>query len=381
METETSRDTHGAGRVTPNASQTGITTTKEGSTIQKSEVQIGTLNISGIAFSYRGKYLKTEEELLKINPGEKLREVVEMIKAQGISPMTLTDTHLSREGMDDVSKYLQQEGLSGGGIAAKKERQHEGTEYSARKRAGIYYVWDPTKISVADIEEIYDSRVARASIHVLDSGKEMEIYGVYMPVRENKADKTEEIWEVLTQKITERGTRYFIVNGDFNAETEAWIHKTGRTQKEEDVIYQGILEDINLIASVTEDFTFERAQTQIDNILIPIELVHNLKEAHVTTGVREKDHKLVVATLAWEMKGGKGECRPTGRHTDKFQETHWLKYERILQEKANRIRQEIEGKKPSDKLRMIHKELIQAAAEVAGEAPGKTWTGEGETNG
>eukprot|EP00965_Chrysotila_dentata_P041704 1382916-Pleurochrysis_carterae.AAC.1 len=128
-----------------------------------------------------------------------------------------------------------------------------------------------------------------------------------MPVRENKAEKTEEIWEALTQKITERGTRNFIVNGDFNAETEAWINKTGRTQKEEDVIYQGVLEDLNLVACVTEDHTFERAQTQIDNILIPIELVHNLKEAHVTTGVREKDHKLVIAALAWEMKGGKGE--------------------------------------------------------------------------
>eukprot|EP00965_Chrysotila_dentata_P074609 2464370-Pleurochrysis_carterae.AAC.2 len=28
------------------------------------EIQIGTLNISGIAYGYRGKYMKTEEELL-----------------------------------------------------------------------------------------------------------------------------------------------------------------------------------------------------------------------------------------------------------------------------------------------------------------------------
>eukprot|EP00965_Chrysotila_dentata_P030144 1003765-Pleurochrysis_carterae.AAC.1 len=259
--------------------------------------------------------------------------------------------------------------------------QSESMEYSARKRAGIYYVWDPTKISVAGVEEVYAGRVARVSIQALDSGKEMEIYGVYMPVRENKAEKTEEIWEALTQKIMERGTRNFIVNGDFNAETEAWINKTGRTQKEEDIIYQGILEDINLVASVTEDYTFERSQTQIDNILIPIELVHNLKEAHVTTGVRGKDHKLVIATLAWEMKGGKGGCRPTRRHTDKFQEAHWLKYECILQERTNRIQKDIDGKKPSVKLRMIHKELTIAAAEVAGETPGKRWIGEEEPEG
>eukprot|EP00965_Chrysotila_dentata_P041610 1379725-Pleurochrysis_carterae.AAC.1 len=215
-----------------------------------------------------------------------------MIKAQGISLMTLTDTHLSQEGMDEVGKFLRQEGLGGGGIAAKKEMHAEGTEYSARKRAGIYYVWDPTKISVAGIEEVYAGRVARVSIQVLDSGKEIEIYGVYMPVRENKAEKTEEIWEALTGKIAERGTRNFIINGDFNAGTEAWINKTGRIPKEEDIIYQGILEDTNLIASITEDYTFERAQTQIDNILIPVEIIHNLKEAHVTTGVREKDHRL-----------------------------------------------------------------------------------------
>eukprot|EP00965_Chrysotila_dentata_P113170 3739531-Pleurochrysis_carterae.AAC.1 len=94
------------------------------------------------------------------------------------------------------------------------------------------------------------------------------------------------------QDITVRGNRNFIVNGDFNAETETWINRTGKTQKEEDVIYQGVIEDLNLAASIPEDYTFERAQTQIDNILLPIELIHNLKEAHVTTRVREKDHKL-----------------------------------------------------------------------------------------
>eukprot|EP00965_Chrysotila_dentata_P149304 4930967-Pleurochrysis_carterae.AAC.1 len=189
------------------------------------------------------------------------------MKTQGVSLMTLTDTHLSQEGMTEVGKFLQQEGLEGGGIAAKRERQNEGWEFSARRRAGIYYIWDPTKLTVHGIEEVYTSRVARACIRVIDSGKEITVYGVYMPVRDNKAEKTEEIWEALTQDITEGGTRNFIVNGDFNAETEAWISKSGKTQKEEDVIYQGILEDLNLVASITEDYTFERAQTQIDNIL------------------------------------------------------------------------------------------------------------------
>eukprot|EP00965_Chrysotila_dentata_P213544 6187681-Pleurochrysis_carterae.AAC.2 len=179
----------------------------------------------------------------------------------------------------------------------------------------------------------------------------------------------------------DRGTRNFIVNGDFNAETEAWINRTGRIQKEEEVIFQGILEDLNLVTSVTEDYTFERAQTQIDNILVPIELIHNLKEAHVTTGVREKDHKLVIATLAWEMKGGKGESRPTRRHTDKFQEIHWLQYERILQERANMIQEKLGNKRPRDKLRRIHEELTKTAAEVAGEATEMKEAGEGEVDG
>eukprot|EP00965_Chrysotila_dentata_P016924 561183-Pleurochrysis_carterae.AAC.1 len=254
-------------------------------------------------------------------------------------------------------------------------------DYSARRRAGIYYVWDPTKITVHGIEEIYTSRVARASIQVLDSGKEIEVYGVYMPVRDNKAEKTEEIWEALTQNITERGTRNFIINGDFNAETEAWINRHEKIQKEEDVIYQGFLEDLNMVASITEDYTFERAKTQIDNILVPIELIHNLKEAHVTTGVREKDHTLVIAALAWEMKGGKGELRPTKRYTDKFQEKHWFAYERILQERASEIQEKMGNKRPSDKLRIIHQELTKAAAEVGGEVTEMTGAGERETDG
>eukprot|EP00965_Chrysotila_dentata_P187188 6171976-Pleurochrysis_carterae.AAC.1 len=191
------------------------------------------MNISGISYGYRGRYMKTEEELLKIRPGDNLQEVTEIMKTQG-------------------------EELGGGEIAAKQEMM-EGMEYSARRRAGIYFVWDPTKLAVEGIEEVYASRVARVSIHVLDSGKELEIHGVYMPVRNNKAERTREIWETIMQDITNRGTRNFIINGDFNAETEAWISKNGRSQKEEDVVYQGVIENVNLVASVTKDYTFEKA--------------------------------------------------------------------------------------------------------------------------
>eukprot|EP00965_Chrysotila_dentata_P194811 6176598-Pleurochrysis_carterae.AAC.2 len=68
------------------------------------------------------------------------------------------------------------------------------------------------------------------------------------------------------------------------------------------------------------------------------------------------------------MKGGKGDCRPTRRNTDKIQETHWLKYERTLQERAHMIQEKLGSKKPSDKLRIIQSELTKAAAEVAGHA-------------
>eukprot|EP00965_Chrysotila_dentata_P064407 2134672-Pleurochrysis_carterae.AAC.1 len=71
-----------------------------------------------------------------------------------------------------------------------------------------------------------------------------------------------------------------------------------------------------------------------------------------------------MAALAWEMKGGKGECRPTRRHTDKFQEMHWLKFERILQERANMIQEKLGSKKPRGKLRIMHKELTKAAAVI-----------------
>eukprot|EP00965_Chrysotila_dentata_P128589 4250552-Pleurochrysis_carterae.AAC.2 len=69
-----------------------------------------------------------------------------MMKTQGISLMTFTtDTHLGQEGMGEVSKYLQQEGMMHwGGIVAKREigegenPAHEGerafTKYGTQRR-------------------------------------------------------------------------------------------------------------------------------------------------------------------------------------------------------------------------------------------------------
>eukprot|EP00965_Chrysotila_dentata_P072126 2383255-Pleurochrysis_carterae.AAC.1 len=59
----------------------------------------------------------------------------------------------------------------------------------------------------------------------------------------------------------------------------------------------------------------------------------------------------------------------------------WLKYERILRERANEIQEKLGSKRPSDKLRIIHYELTKAAAEVAGEVTGMRRAGEGETDG
>eukprot|EP00965_Chrysotila_dentata_P069302 2290294-Pleurochrysis_carterae.AAC.3 len=81
------------------------------------------------------------------------------------------------------------------------------------------------------------------------------------------------------------------------------------------------------------------------------------------------------------MKGEKGECRPARRYTDKFQDTHWLKYERILQERVNKIQEKMGSKKRSDKLRIIHNELTKVAAEVAGEVTEMRGAGEEEMGG
>eukprot|EP00965_Chrysotila_dentata_P201055 6180354-Pleurochrysis_carterae.AAC.1 len=113
---ETTRNTLKGEEENWEGSKAGPTNAGEGTESQRSEVHLGTLNISGIAFGYRGKYIKTEEELLKIKPGDKLRKVTEMMKAQGVSLMTITDTHLNQEGMTEVGKFLQQEGLGGGGL-------------------------------------------------------------------------------------------------------------------------------------------------------------------------------------------------------------------------------------------------------------------------
>eukprot|EP00965_Chrysotila_dentata_P073578 2430365-Pleurochrysis_carterae.AAC.2 len=55
-------------------------------------------------------------------------------------------------------------------------------------------------------------------------------------------------------------------------------------------------------------------------------------------GVREKDHKMVMASLAWGTRGDEGTRRPTRRYTDGFQETHWLKYEQMLLDRTQEIK-------------------------------------------
>eukprot|EP00965_Chrysotila_dentata_P164700 5437938-Pleurochrysis_carterae.AAC.1 len=210
----------------------------------------------------------------------------------------------------------------------------------------------------------------------------MEVYGVYMPVRNNNGERIEEIWEKVMTDVSERGTRNFIINGDFNAETEAWIQKTGKTQKEEDVIYQGVLEDMNVIACITEDHTFERGQTQIDNILVPVELIRTLREAHTAMGVREKDHKMVIASLAWETWGSEGERRPTRRYADGFQEAQWRKYEETRLNRTRDIKKKMDNKRPSDQLTILQTELTNIAAEVGGGRTQKSnGVREGEENG
>eukprot|EP00965_Chrysotila_dentata_P237656 6202042-Pleurochrysis_carterae.AAC.3 len=152
-----------------------------------------------------------------------------------------TNGHTFERGRDGGGGHVPTAGGTrrGGGIAAKKDVGEEANT-SARRRAGVYYIWDPMKIQVENIEEVYPSRVARATIHQLESGKELEGYGVYIPVRNNNGERIEEIWEKMMTDVKERRTRNFIINGDFNAETEAWIQKTGKTQKEEDVMYHGV---------------------------------------------------------------------------------------------------------------------------------------------
>eukprot|EP00965_Chrysotila_dentata_P033089 1102113-Pleurochrysis_carterae.AAC.1 len=326
------------------------------------EVLIGTLNVSGISYGYRGKYIHTTEDLLKIRPGDKLREIIEMMKTQGISLMTLTDTHLGQEGITEVGIYLRQEGMGGGGIAARKEAGEEVTT-GVRRKAGIYYIWNPSMVSVQDITEVHSGRAARARVKALDSGNELEVYGIYMPVRKNDGKCVEDIWENVMEEITCRGTRNFVICGDFNAETEAWIKRNGRTPMEEDEVYQGVLEDLNLITSITNEYTFERARTQIDNILIPIELLHNLQTAHTATGVREKDHRLVLARLAWEVKGKMGEERPTCRYTDRFEEEHWQRYEQLLTERLKEIRDSLKDRRPGDRLTILQEAVTGTAAE------------------
>eukprot|EP00965_Chrysotila_dentata_P128588 4250552-Pleurochrysis_carterae.AAC.1 len=158
-----------------------------------------------------------------------------------------------------------------------------------------------------------------------------------MPVRNNDGVRAEAIWERVMEDITDRGNRNFVINSDFNAETEAWIKNNGRTQLEEDVIYQGAIEDLNLIAT------------------------------HTATGVREKDHRVVVARLAWKVKVVKGEGRPTCGYTDIFQEEQWQRYEQILTERIQEITKSLKVKRPRNRLQQLQETLTRAAAEAGGE--------------
>eukprot|EP00965_Chrysotila_dentata_P121109 4005449-Pleurochrysis_carterae.AAC.1 len=88
--------------------------------------------------------------------------------------------------------------MGGGGIAAKKE-VGEGDITGARRKAGIYYIWNPTQVSVQDITKVYEGEVARAKVRALDSGKEIKVYGIYMPVKKNDGGRV----EVILEKVME----------------------------------------------------------------------------------------------------------------------------------------------------------------------------------
>eukprot|EP00965_Chrysotila_dentata_P223583 6193654-Pleurochrysis_carterae.AAC.1 len=75
---------------------------------------------------------------------------------------------------------------------------------------------------------------------------------------------------------------------------------------------------------------------------------------------------MVMASLAWGTRGNVGMRRPTRRYTEGFQETHWLKYEQMLLDRTQEIKKKLGNRRPSDRLTILQKELMNAAAEVGG---------------
>eukprot|EP00965_Chrysotila_dentata_P203903 6182017-Pleurochrysis_carterae.AAC.1 len=83
--------------------------------------------------------------------------------------------------------------------------------------------------------------------------------------------------------------------------------------------------------------------------------------------MREKDHRMVVARLAWEVKDVKGEGRPTCRYANKFQEEQLRRYQQILMERIQEINESLKDKQPRDRLKELQDVVTRAAAEAIGD--------------
>eukprot|EP00965_Chrysotila_dentata_P210700 6186042-Pleurochrysis_carterae.AAC.4 len=94
--------------------------------------------------------------------------------------MTLTDTHLSPEGLDEVGKHLQQEGLGGGGIAATQEGNGRGRD-PRRSEKGGYILYMGPNASVGGQHRASACRKGSESEHTSTGlGKGVRsIWGIY----------------------------------------------------------------------------------------------------------------------------------------------------------------------------------------------------------
>ena len=148
--------------------------------------------------------------------------------------------------MREVIEYLGTQGIEACGTPAYKDP-------AARAlKAGVLIVWDPDHLQAkrdgkgeVAMEEVERGRVVRVEMEDVASGLEWTQIGVYMPVRgqakitvaasggtgdtETK-DPAQDAWESLSDELDKIHGEY-IIGGDFNAETEAFLRGRGRSCK------------------------------------------------------------------------------------------------------------------------------------------------------
>ena len=353
------------------------------------------LNMNGMGNLESRNMASTPEagRTMAVIASTKISEVLQIIRTANVQFAALADIALDDDALADARQLFEEAGYECYGTP--------GSLNSTRVKRGAMIVWDPTTCELQNAVDtctntgtttpttVLRERIVKARLRLLQDGREVTIYAVYMPVRYGNPDAViDEAWDALTEDVETEldADRNVLIGGDFNAETEAWrARRSANPGTHADDRMAELLEMTGLLPQA-QDATY-RTGSQIDNWLVSARIDACTRRADTLPGVSGKDHMAVVINYMADVEAEEGRLeRPVNTVVTKLakemrQEPKDKRGELLaaFQKKATELWKSKEQREDADtdepsKLRNLQEALMQAAA--TGQARGHTETDE-----